>query len=77
MRLFIGILAGIGMTCFQDLLPGHPGQASTLFSNGIRCAGLSHGRWRDHWNGSSFRACLSVLCFVIMFLLTLWRISSL
>lgn len=41
--LFIGILAGIGMTCFQDLLPGYAGQASTLFSNSIRCGGIVAG----------------------------------
>ena len=31
--IFIGILAGIGMVYFQELLPKIPGQATTLFSN--------------------------------------------
>jgi SET family sugar efflux transporter-like MFS transporter len=34
--LFIGILAGLGMVYFQDLMPGSPGQATTLFTNSIR-----------------------------------------
>jgi SET family sugar efflux transporter-like MFS transporter len=77
--LFIGILAGIGMTCFQDLLPGHPGQASTLFSNSIRCGGIISGmlagaitEWFQ-FQGVFICALALSLCS----LLTLWRISSL
>ena len=33
--LFIGIIAGIGMLWFQDLMPGRPGAATTLFTNSI------------------------------------------
>lgn len=40
--LFIGI-SMIGMTCFQDSLPGYAGQVSTLFSNSIRCGGIVAG----------------------------------
>lgn len=77
--LFIGILAGIGMTCFQDLLPGHPGQASTLFSNSIRCGGIISGmlagtitEWFQ-FQGVFICALVLSLCS----LLALWRVSSL
>ncbi|WP_312240279.1 sugar efflux transporter [Pantoea sp.] len=33
--VFIGIIAGIGMLWFQDLMPGRPGAATTLFTNSI------------------------------------------
>jgi len=33
--VFIGIVAGIGMLWFQDLMPGRPGAATTLFTNSI------------------------------------------
>lgn len=33
--IFIGIIAGIGMLWFQDLMPGRPGAATTMFTNSI------------------------------------------
>ncbi|WP_017348341.1 MFS transporter [Pantoea sp. A4] len=33
--VFIGIIAGIGMLWFQDLMPGRPGAATTMFTNSI------------------------------------------
>ena len=33
--VFIGIVAGIGMLWFQDLMPGRAGSATTLFTNSI------------------------------------------
>ncbi len=33
--IFIGIIAGIGMLWFQDLMPGRAGAATTLFTNSI------------------------------------------
>lgn len=33
--VFIGIVAGIGMLWFQDLMPGRAGAATTLFTNSI------------------------------------------
>ena len=33
--IFIGIVAGIGMLWFQDLMPGRAGSATTLFTNSI------------------------------------------
>ena len=52
--LFIGILAGLGMVYFQDLMPGSPGQATTLFTNSIRTvsilAGLLAGVIPQYWS---------------------------
>lgn len=45
--VFIGIIAGIGMLWFQDLMPGRPGAATTMFTNsistGMILAGLIQG----------------------------------
>lgn len=45
--VFIGIVAGIGMLYFQDLMPGRPGAATTLFTNsistGVILAGVLQG----------------------------------
>jgi SET family sugar efflux transporter-like MFS transporter len=45
--IFIGIIAGIGMLYFQELMPGRPGAATTLFTNsistGVILAGILQG----------------------------------
>ncbi len=45
--VFIGIIAGIGMLWFQDLMPGRAGAATTLFTNsistGVILAGVMQG----------------------------------
>ena len=45
--VFIGIVAGIGMLWFQDLMPGRAGAATTLFTNsistGVILAGIVQG----------------------------------
>ncbi len=45
--VFIGIVAGIGMLWFQDLMPGRAGAATTLFTNsistGVILAGMIQG----------------------------------
>ncbi|SFR09512.1 MULTISPECIES: sugar efflux transporter [unclassified Enterobacter] len=45
--IFIGIVAGIGMLWFQDLMPGRAGSATTLFTNsistGVILAGVIQG----------------------------------
>ncbi|EGX4303531.1 MFS transporter [Salmonella enterica] len=45
--VFIGIVAGIGMLWFQDLMPGRAGAATTLFTNsistGVILAGVIQG----------------------------------
>ncbi|WP_410016771.1 sugar efflux transporter [Sodalis sp. C49] len=54
--VFIGILAGIGMIYFQDLMPGQAGAATTLFTNTGRvgwiiagsAAGLIAEIWQYH-----------------------------
>jgi len=72
--LFIGIVAGIGMTCFQDLLPGYAGQASTLFTNSIRCGGIIAGtlaglitEWFNFHGVFSCAFVLSLLSFVAIY----------
>lgn len=51
--VFIGILAGIGMIYFQDLMPGQAGAATTLFSNtgrvGWIIAGSLAGLIAEFW----------------------------
>lgn len=41
--VFIGILAGIGMIYFQDLMPGQAGAATTLFTNSGRVGWIIAG----------------------------------
>lgn len=41
--IFIGILAGIGMIYFQDLMPGQAGAATTLFANTTRMGWIIGG----------------------------------
>ncbi|WNN45088.1 sugar efflux transporter [Winslowiella toletana] len=51
--VFIGIIAGIGMLYFQDLMPGRPGAATTLFTNsistGVILAGILQGALAETW----------------------------
>lgn len=69
--IFIGILAGIGMLYFQDLMPGQAGSATTLFSNSTRVgwiiAGSLAGTVAEVW---SYHAVF--WCAVAMMLGTLW-----
>ncbi|MBA4820625.1 MFS transporter [Pantoea ananatis] len=55
--LFIGVVAGIGMLWFQDLMPGRAGAATTLFTNsistGIILAGLFQGILVEHFGHGS------------------------
>ena len=52
--IFIGILAGIGMLYFQDLMPGQAGAATTLYTNTTRVgwiiAGSMAGVVAEIWN---------------------------
>ncbi|EIS0017692.1 sugar efflux transporter SetB [Salmonella enterica subsp. enterica serovar Infantis] len=52
--IYIGILGGIGMLYFQDLMPGQAGSATTLYTNTIRVgwiiAGLLAGIAAEIWN---------------------------
>jgi SET family sugar efflux transporter-like MFS transporter len=51
--VFIGIIAGIGMLWFQDLMPGRAGSATTLFTNsistGVILAGVIQGVVSQSW----------------------------
>ena len=52
--IFIGILGGIGMLYFQDLMPGQAGSATTLYTNTSRVgwiiAGSVAGSVAEIWN---------------------------
>ena len=52
--IFIGILGGIGMLYFQDLMPGQAGSATTLYTNTSRVgwiiAGSVAGIVAESWN---------------------------
>ncbi|CAM6769657.1 MULTISPECIES: sugar efflux transporter SetB [Enterobacter] len=52
--IYIGILAGIGMLYFQDLMPGQAGSATTLYTNTTRVgwiiAGSLAGVVAEIWN---------------------------
>lgn len=76
--IFIGILAGIGMLYFQDLMPGQAGAATTLYTNTTRVgwiiagslAGVVAEIWSYHavfWIALGMGA-VSLLC--------LWRIKD-
>ena len=56
--IFIGILGGIGMLYFQDLMPGQAGSATTLYTNTSRVgwiiAGSVAGIVAESWNHAVF-----------------------
>lgn len=62
--IFIGILGGIGMLYFQDLMPGQAGSATTLYTNTSRVgwiiAGSVAGIVAEIWN---YHAVFWSLCF--------------
>ncbi|HGF0770877.1 TPA: sugar efflux transporter [Kluyvera georgiana] len=55
--VFIGVVAGIGMLWFQDLMPGRAGAATTLFTNSISTgtilAGIVQGALAQNFGHSS------------------------
>ncbi|GKX61555.1 sugar efflux transporter SetB [Pragia fontium] len=71
--IFIGILAGIGMLYFQDLMPGQAGAATTLFTNTIRVgwiiAGSLAGTVAEIWNFHTVFYIAAVMCLVAIFCL--------
>jgi MFS transporter, SET family, sugar efflux transporter len=76
--LFIGILAGLGMVYFQDLMPGQLGQATTLFTNSIRTgailAGLMAGVIAEYW--SYHGVFVLAIGFTTVSMLLLWRVRT-
>jgi SET family sugar efflux transporter-like MFS transporter len=75
---FIGVLAGIGMLYFQDLMPGQAGAATTLFTNTTRVgwifAGSIAGVVAEVW---SYHAVFySALAMVVGAVLCLWKLKD-
>ena len=70
--VFIGIVAGIGMLWFQDLMPGRAGSATTLFTNsistGVILAGVIQGALSQTYGHASVYwmiAAISVVTLVL------------
>jgi SET family sugar efflux transporter-like MFS transporter len=76
--LFIGVLAGIGMLYFQDLMPGQAGAATTLFTNTTRVgwiiAGSIAGAVAEIWNYHA--VFYFALAMVLGAVVCLWRLKD-
>lgn len=72
--VFIGIVAGIGMLWFQDLMPGRAGAATTLFTNsistGVILAGVIQGAIAQSWGHFAVYWVIAVISVVALFLTT-------
>ncbi|EGE4061818.1 MFS transporter [Escherichia coli] len=70
--VFIGIVAGIGMLWFQDLMPGRAGAATTLFTNsistGVILAGVIQGAIAQSWGLFAVYWVIAVISVVALFL---------
>ncbi len=70
--VFIGIVAGIGMLWFQDLMPGRAGAATTLFTNsistGVILAGVIQGAIAQSWWHFAVYWVIAVISVVALFL---------
>ncbi|EEV5909375.1 sugar efflux transporter SetA [Escherichia coli] len=70
--VFIGIVAGIGMLWFQDLMPGRVGAATTLFTNsistGVILAGVIQGAIAQSWGHFAVYWVIAVISVVALFL---------
>ena len=70
--VFIGIVAGIGMLWFQDLMPGRAGAATTLFTNsistGVILAGVIQGAIAQSWGHFAVYWIITVISVVALFL---------
>ncbi|EHC4913208.1 sugar efflux transporter SetA [Escherichia coli] len=70
--VFIGIVAGIGMLWFQDLMPGRAGAATTLFTNsistGVILAGVIQGAIAQSWGHFAVYWVIAVISVVTLFL---------
>ncbi|HHY9713956.1 TPA: sugar efflux transporter SetA [Escherichia coli] len=69
--VFIGIVAGIGMLWFQDLMPGRAGAATTLFTNsistGVILAGVIQGAIAQSWGHFAVYWVIAVISVVALF----------
>ena len=72
--IYIGILAGIGMLYFQDLMPGQAGSATTLYTNTTRVgwiiAGSLAGVVAEIWNYHTVFWIALVMCVLTLSCLT-------
>ena len=70
--VFIGIVAGLGMLWFQDLMPGRAGAATTLFTNsistGVILAGVIQGAIAQSWGHFAVYWVIAVISVVALFL---------
>lgn len=70
--VFIGIVAGIGMLWFQDLMPGRAGAATTLFTNsistGVILAGVIQGAIAQSWGYFAVYWVIAVISVIALFL---------
>ncbi|EJI6455610.1 sugar efflux transporter SetA [Escherichia coli] len=70
--VFIGIVAGIGMLWFQDLMPGRAGAATALFTNsistGVILAGVIQGAIAQSWGHFAVYWVIAVISVVALFL---------
>lgn len=70
--VFIGIVAGIGMLWFQDLMPGRAGAATTLFTNsistGVILAGVIQGAIAQSWGHFAVYWIIAVISVIALFL---------
>lgn len=70
--VLIGIVAGIGMLWFQDLMPGRAGAATTLFTNsistGVILAGVIQGAIAQSWGHFAVYWVIAVISVVALFL---------
>ncbi|WP_097309264.1 sugar efflux transporter SetA [Escherichia coli] len=70
--VFIGIVAGIGMLWFQDLMPGRAGAATTLFTNsistGVILVGVIQGAIAQSWGHFAVYWVIAVISVVALFL---------
>ncbi|WP_053900675.1 sugar efflux transporter SetA [Escherichia coli] len=70
--VFIGIVAGIGMLWFQDLMPGRAGAATTLFTNsistGVILAGVIQGAIAQTWGHFAVYWVIAVISVIALFL---------
>ncbi|MCL5498382.1 sugar efflux transporter [Escherichia coli] len=70
--IFIGIIAGIGMLWFQDLMPGRAGSATTLFTNsistGVILAGVIQGALAQSFGHAKVYWVIAMLSLITLFL---------
>lgn len=70
--IFIGIVAGIGMLYFQDLMPGRPGAATTMFTNsistGVILAGILQGALVENFGHHAVYYLITLLAAVALWM---------